>query len=146
MLAAVCASDMQLSDQRRQGSTSSSALMTILIASISLRLYSCHMQTASTAGVEVQVQLTRWEEFDQVAGHRVIWGSGAIPNDVVYFSVSDSLERLDTMNTTSPTCRHCGSDHLVRYGIAPNGKQKYRFHACGKQSRANPGSNAHSDA
>ena len=27
------------------------------------------------------------------------------------------------MDALSQTCRHCGSDHLVRYGIAPNGKQ-----------------------
>ena len=50
------------------------------------------------------------------------------------------------MDAVSQTCRHCGSDQLVRYGIAPNGKQKYLCHACGKQSRANPGSNAHSAA
>ena len=50
------------------------------------------------------------------------------------------------MSTTSPTCRHCGSDHLVRYGIDSNGKQKYRCRACGKQSRANPGSNAYPNA
>jgi len=50
------------------------------------------------------------------------------------------------MNSPHPLCRHCGSDRLVRNGIAPNGKQKYLCHACGKQSRANPGSNAHSAA
>jgi transposase-like protein len=50
------------------------------------------------------------------------------------------------MSTTSPTCRHCGSDYLVRYGIDSNGKQKYRCRACGKQSRANPGSNAYPNA
>ena len=73
-------------------------------------------------------------------------GSGSVPNDVVSFRLAGSTERLDTMSTTQSTCRHCGSDRLVRYGIAPNGKQKYRCHACGKQSRTNPGSNAHSDA
>jgi transposase-like protein len=26
---------------------------------------------------------------------------------------------------------HCGSEALVRDGHAPNGKQKYRCHACG---------------
>lgn len=31
------------------------------------------------------------------------------------------------------------------YGSAPNGKQKYRCRACGRQSRENPGSNAYSD-
>ena len=50
------------------------------------------------------------------------------------------------MDALSQTCRHGGSDQVVRYGIAPNGKQKYLCHACGKQSRANPGSNAHSAA
>ena len=50
------------------------------------------------------------------------------------------------MDSLPLPCRHCGSDQLVRYGIAPNGKQKYLCHACGKQSRANPGSNAHSAA
>lgn len=50
------------------------------------------------------------------------------------------------MDTTHLTCRHCGSDRVVRYGIAPNGKQKYLCRACGKQSRANPGSNAYPDA
>src|SRR5919202_124658 len=55
-------------------------------------------------------------------------------------------ERLDSMVTIQLLCRHCGSDQLIRYGIAPNGKQKYLCHACGKQSRANPGSNAHSEA
>ena len=43
-------------------------------------------------------------------------------------------------------CRHCASEQLTRYGIAPNGKQKYYCQACGKQSRENPGSNAYSDA
>ena len=50
------------------------------------------------------------------------------------------------MDAVSQTCRHCGSDQLVRYGIAPNGKQKFLCHACGKESRENPGSNAHSAA
>jgi transposase-like protein len=37
-------------------------------------------------------------------------------------------------------CRHCGSDRLVRNGHADNGKQKYKCHACGKQSREDPSS------
>jgi transposase-like protein len=35
-------------------------------------------------------------------------------------------------------CRHCESDQLVKDGFAPNGKQKYRCHACGRRSRENP--------
>ncbi len=38
---------------------------------------------------------------------------------------------------------HCGSDALVRDGHAPNGKQKYRCHACGRRSRENPMPNAY---
>jgi hypothetical protein len=33
---------------------------------------------------------------------------------------------------------HCGSDALVRDGHAPNRKQKYHCHACGRRSRENP--------
>jgi transposase-like protein len=36
------------------------------------------------------------------------------------------------------TCRHCGSPALQKYGIAPNGKQKYRCRDCGRQSREQP--------
>ncbi len=50
------------------------------------------------------------------------------------------------MITEQVTCRHCGSTAIVRNGVAPNGKQKYLCHACGRQSRANPGSNAHPEA
>lgn len=41
------------------------------------------------------------------------------------------------------TCRHCGSGDIVKYGLAPNGKQKYRCHACGRQSRENPAPNGY---
>ncbi len=44
------------------------------------------------------------------------------------------------MVTMLITCRHCGSPDLTKYGIAPNGKQKYRCRTCGRQSRENPGS------
>ena len=43
-------------------------------------------------------------------------------------------------------CPHCMSTELVRNGFAPNGKQKYRCRACGRQSRDNPGSAAYSEA
>ncbi|NNJ13723.1 hypothetical protein EKD04_025695, partial [Chloroflexales bacterium ZM16-3] len=36
------------------------------------------------------------------------------------------------------TCCHCGSTDVTRYGIAPNGKQKYFCRTCQRQSRANP--------
>ncbi len=42
------------------------------------------------------------------------------------------------MDTYKPICRHCGDVALVKYGIAPNGKQKYRCRTCGRQSRENP--------
>jgi transposase-like protein len=45
--------------------------------------------------------------------------------------------------TMSITCWHCGSSDLTKYGIAPNGKQKYRCRTCGRQSRENPGSAAY---
>ena len=35
-------------------------------------------------------------------------------------------------------CAHCDSPDLVKNGHAPNGKQKYRCRACGRQSRENP--------
>jgi transposase-like protein len=41
-------------------------------------------------------------------------------------------------------CRHCGSDDLVKNGVAPNnGKQKYPCHACGRQSRQDPSPNGY---
>ena len=43
-------------------------------------------------------------------------------------------------------CPHCGSEDLVRDGHAPNGKQKYRCHACGRRSRENPTPNAYPEA
>ena len=35
-------------------------------------------------------------------------------------------------------CAHCQSTDIVKNGHAPNGKQKYRCRACGRQSRDNP--------
>ena len=43
------------------------------------------------------------------------------------------------------TCRHCGSPNLTKYGIAPNGKQKYFCRTCRRQSRENPGTTAYSE-
>jgi IS1 family transposase/transposase-like protein len=48
------------------------------------------------------------------------------------------------MVTILVTCRHCGSSDLIKYGLAPNGKQKYRCRTCGRQSRENPDSAAYS--
>ena len=43
-------------------------------------------------------------------------------------------------------CRHCGHDTLIKYGLAPNGKQKYRCRTCGRQSRDDPQRPGYSDA
>src|SRR5215210_1023396 len=48
------------------------------------------------------------------------------------------------MITQVITCYHCDSENIVKNGKAPNGKQKYLCHECGRQSREDPGSNAHS--
>src|SRR5712692_6243371 len=50
------------------------------------------------------------------------------------------------MVTITLHCAHCGSDALVRDGHAPNGKQKYRCHTCGRRSRENQTPNAYSEA
>ncbi len=50
------------------------------------------------------------------------------------------------MVTTILRCAHCGSEALVRDGHAPNGKQKYRCHACGRRSRENPTPNVYPEA
>ncbi len=39
------------------------------------------------------------------------------------------------------TCYHCGSENIVKNGVAPNGKQKYRCKSCKKQSRPLSGMN-----
>jgi transposase-like protein len=61
-----------------------------------------------------------------------------------YTAGDSSYERFDTMVTMHIACRHCGSLDLTKYGIAPNGKQKYRCRTCGRQSRENPGSASYS--
>jgi transposase-like protein len=42
------------------------------------------------------------------------------------------------MVTLALRCSHCQSEALVRNGRAPNGKQKYLCHTCGRQSREHP--------
>ncbi len=49
------------------------------------------------------------------------------------------------MITVTLSCPHCQSENLVRNGLAPNGKQRYLCHGCGRRSRDNPSSNAYSD-
>jgi transposase-like protein len=47
------------------------------------------------------------------------------------------------MVTITLRCAHCESEAIIRDGHAPNGKQKYRCHTCGRRSRENPTSNAY---
>ena len=42
------------------------------------------------------------------------------------------------MVTQEINCYHCGSENIIKNGIAPNGKQKYRCKDCGKRSRELP--------
>lgn len=48
------------------------------------------------------------------------------------------------MITITLQCPHCRSEDLVRNGHAPNGKQKYTCHSCGRHSRDHPRPNAYS--
>lgn len=50
------------------------------------------------------------------------------------------------MVTITLHCPHCESDALIRNGHAPNGKQLYRCHACGHQSRENPTPHAYQES
>ena len=49
------------------------------------------------------------------------------------------------MVTKIVTCRHCDSENIIKNGIAPNGKQKYRCKACKKQSREDPSPNGYTE-
>lgn len=40
-------------------------------------------------------------------------------------------------------CPSCTSDQLIKYGITPNGKQRYRCRGCGRQHRADPAPNGY---
>lgn len=42
-------------------------------------------------------------------------------------------------------CSHCNSTRVVRDGRAPNGKQRLRCRSCGRRSREDAGSAAHSE-
>jgi transposase-like protein len=50
------------------------------------------------------------------------------------------------MVTITRHCSHCQSDALVRNGHAQSGKQLYRCHSCGRQSRETPTPHAYSQA
>jgi transposase-like protein len=47
--------------------------------------------------------------------------------------------------TITLTCPHCQSEDLVKFGFAPDGRQRYRCKTCRKQHRENPRSNAYSE-
>lgn len=50
------------------------------------------------------------------------------------------------MVTITLKCPFCASGSLIKYGITPNGKQRYRCQGCGRQHRERPGSNAYTEA
>lgn len=49
------------------------------------------------------------------------------------------------MITTTLLCPDCQSAHIVRYGHARNGKQRFRCRTCARTFRENPGSRAYSE-
>ncbi len=49
------------------------------------------------------------------------------------------------MVTITVLCQHCQSQNIIRFGLAPTGKQRYLCRDCGRRSRDNPTSNAYSD-
>lgn len=48
--------------------------------------------------------------------------------------------------TVTLTCPHCQSEALVKFGFAPDGRQKYRCKNCAKQHRENRRTNAYSES
>jgi transposase-like protein len=42
------------------------------------------------------------------------------------------------------TCPYCQSEALVKFGFAPDGRQRYRCKTCKKQHREEPRTNAYS--
>ncbi len=48
------------------------------------------------------------------------------------------------MVTITVLCQHCQSQNIIRYGLAPNGKQRYLCRDCGRRSRDHPTSTAYS--
>ncbi len=49
------------------------------------------------------------------------------------------------MVTITVHCPHCGSKEITRNGRSPNGKQKYRYKVCKRQSRENPTPHAYAE-
>ena len=49
------------------------------------------------------------------------------------------------MVTETLTCYHCSSENIVKNGVAPNGKQKYRCKDCKQQSREDPSVNGYTE-
>jgi transposase-like protein len=49
------------------------------------------------------------------------------------------------MVTLTLQCQHCQSEHLVRNGLAPDGRQRYLCRDCGQRSREEPRSNAYTE-
>ena len=49
------------------------------------------------------------------------------------------------MVTIQLTCRHCGSENIVRNGITSNGKQRFLCKDCRKRSRQNPQPNGYTE-
>ena len=49
------------------------------------------------------------------------------------------------MVTIIVLCQHCQSQNIIRFGLAPTGKQRYLCRDCGRRSRDNPTTNAYSD-
>ena len=49
------------------------------------------------------------------------------------------------MVTEVIACPHCGSTDVVKNGFAPNAKQKYLCHLCGRQSREDPSPNGYTE-
>ena len=49
------------------------------------------------------------------------------------------------MVTIQLTCRHCGSENIVRNGITSNGKQRFLCKNCRKRSRQNPQPNGYTE-
>lgn len=50
------------------------------------------------------------------------------------------------MVTKTLLCPRCQSKDLIRYGRAPNGKQRFRCHPCAHTFRENPGERGYSAA
>src|ERR1041384_5736727 len=49
------------------------------------------------------------------------------------------------MVTINLTCRHCGSENIVRNGLTANGKQRFLCRDCGRRSRENPQPNGYTE-